>query len=178
MSRRVAILTLIGNTSSGTGPGHTAIVVDNRVYSFENAGDWFSLPNRERSGWKSFTTRAYLNQNRFRPVVVQEMNATTVNANSVARYIRSSIAADDDYMGSGVCSSQVSNAIDAATRRSFNPRGVDTPLKVFNLARTQGLASATYLIWASPQNNAAATKLSNQYSSVTASGTGILSWTP
>ena len=178
MSRRVAILTLVGNTESGAGPGPTAIVVDNMVYSFENAGDWFSHPSRERSGWKSFTTRSYLAANSFRPVIVQELNPSTVNANAVMRYIRGSIAADDDYMGSGVCSSQVSNAVDAATRRTFNPRGVDTPYKVFQLARSQGLASATYLIWPAPRQNAAATKLRTDYASVISSGAGILSWTP
>lgn len=176
MAKRVAILTLVGNTRGGSGPGHTALVVDGTAYSFENAGDWFSAPSRERSGWISLPTTDYLDRNDWRPVIVQEMNPAHVRATSVLRYIRRSMAADDDYLGSGVCSSQVSNAIDAATVRPFNPRRVDTPHKVFTLARNRGLVSSTYLIWGQPQENDAARRLASEYATVNQSGAGILSW--
>ena len=176
MAKRAAILTLVGNTKSGSGPGHTAVVVDDTVYSFENAGDWFSSPKKEKSGWISLSTASYVNKNSWRPIIVQELNPAHVNASSVLNYVKTSSAKDDDYLTSGVCSSQVSNAVDKATTKSFNPKGVDTPFKVFQLANQRGLVSNTYLIWGSPQQNAAQTKLDTDYASVNQSGNGILAW--
>lgn len=147
------------------------------MYSFENTGGWLSGP---RSAWISLPTVDYLNENRFRPVIVQEMNPAHVNAGNVLQYVRESIADDDDYVGSGVFSSQVANAIDTATVRSFNPRGVDTPFKVFILVRKRGIVSSTYLIWGEPQDNAAARKLAVDYATVNQTidqtNAGILSW--
>jgi len=176
MAKRVAILTLVGNTSGGKGPGHTAVVIDGTVHTFENYGDWVSRPSKEKSGWLAISTKAYLAKNTKRPVIVQEMKPGSVSANKVLAYVKKSTKNDDDYIGSGVCSSQVANGIDAGTTATFNPKGVDTPFKVFQLAERQGLADKTYLIWADPQDNSAQEKLDTDYKSVSNSGDGILKW--
>ena len=166
MARQCAILTCVTNIG-GRGPGHSALVVDDTVHTFENAGDWFSLPTRERSGWRRFGRAAYLAQNTQRPVIVQVLDRVRVDAADAEAYVVRSTADDDDYIGSGVCSSQVANAVDAASPTLvFNPRGIDTPYKVFHLARTMGLATTTYAIWAGTNANASA-KLAKDYPSVT-----------
>ena len=176
MPKRVAILTLVGNTKNGSGPGHSAIVVDDYVYTFENASDWFSSPKKEKSGWLVIRTTEYVTKNNWRPIIVQELNPAHVDAGKVLSYVKKSISADHDYLASGVCSSQVSNAVDAATTSSFNPSGIDTPYKVFSLARNRGLTSETYLIWGQAQDNTAAEKLQTDYATVNQSGAGILNW--
>lgn len=140
---KVSILTCVSNWR-GSGPGHTALVIGPTVYSFENAGDWFAVT--ERSGWQVFGVKSYLKDNEHRPVILQELTSR-VDAGKAFGYIVRSMAGDDDYIGSGVCSSQVSNAIDAAWNGSFNPAGVDTPHKVYTLANRSGIVADISWTW-------------------------------
>jgi hypothetical protein len=145
--RRVRILTLVTN-GQGIGPGHTAIAVENTVYSFENIGDIFSIIT-ESSGWKTFSYGTYLKQNSFRPVLIQTLNQSC-NADYLEEYVEKSRKRDDDYLGSGVCSTLASKAINYALPESiiFDPKGVDTPFGVYHCARRLGLVASEQYVWA------------------------------
>jgi len=143
MAKSVSILSLVGNALQGSvGPGHSAISVDHTVFSFEVTAGWADA----RSGWRIIGRSEYLNLNRSRPVIVQDLKSGQVNADHVLRYLLASDSNDDDYIGSGVCSSQVSNAIDAGTTVRFDPFGLDHPATVFHLARKLGLVQRTTVI--------------------------------
>lgn len=145
MSARLAIMTCITN-GGGVGPGHTAVIVGDTVYSFENAGDWFSV-RTESSGWITMDAQEYIDKNAARPVVLQDINEQ-VNRSKVLRYIFGSMETDMDYLSSGVCSSLVCSAIEAGYTGSFNPPGVDTPYKTFHLANKKGIVRGTSVTWA------------------------------
>ena len=145
MGKKLTILTCVTNLN-GSGPGHTAIAVDNTVYSFENTGDWFSFGGNNASGWITADLDAYLKKNAHRPVILQTLNEK-VKPDPVLGFIRGSMASDDDYLSSGVCSSLVSSAINAGLTGGFNPSGVDTPWKVYNLARAKGIVADEQGVW-------------------------------
>lgn len=136
---KVAILTLVSN-ASGLGPGHSALAIANDVYTFEEIAGAYG------DSWLILRVRDYLQKNEHRPVVVQELN-DSVNRTALMRYLQKSIQRDDDYLGSGVCSSQVANAIDAGTTKRFNPIHVDTPRRVYELAKAAGIVARTYYYW-------------------------------
>ena len=58
-----------------------------------------------------------------------------------------SIKRDDDYVTSGVCSSQVASAIDAGMVQNFNPTRIDTPREVYVLARNKGIVGRSHHYW-------------------------------
>ena len=116
-----AILTLVSNVA-GYGPGHSAIVALDKVYTFEAIAGFYG------DSWLIVDVREYLNRNTHRPVVVQELN-DKVDLQKVMKYVSGSMGSDHDFLGSGVCSSQVAHAISAATSQSFNPTRVDTPME-------------------------------------------------
>ena len=144
MVDKVALITCITN-AGGVGPGHTAVLLGDTVYSFENMGDWFSVFN-EKSGWKIFKLKKYLETNKNRPVIIQELSSK-VSAAKVKSYILNSISSDADYGSSGVCSSVAASAVEGAMTGSFNPSGVDTPYKVFHLAIKKGIVKSTQVYW-------------------------------
>ena len=144
MAKKVTILTCVTN-GAGCGPGHTAIVLDETVYSFENTGDWFSS-GAGASGWITAKLDDYLKKNEKRPVLLQELSEK-VKPGPVEDFIKKSIADDDDYLSSGVCSSLVASAVDAGFTGSFNPWGVDTPWKVYHLARQKGIVATEKGVW-------------------------------
>jgi hypothetical protein len=145
--RRVRILTCVTN-GQGIGPGHTAIAVENTVYSFENMVDNLSLLLRN-SGWKTFGYASYIAANSFRPVLIQTLNASCV-PEYVEEFVAKSKKRDDDYGTSGVCSTLASKAINYALPESivFDPKGIDTPFGVYHCARRLGIVRSEEYIWA------------------------------
>ena len=142
MHHRIAILTCVSNVS-GVGPGHSALVVGDMVWTFEQ------MKGPMDSGWLIIDLKSYLKKNEHRPVVVQELSEK-VNPSKALRYVSKSISRDDDYATSGVCSSQVASAIEAGTvetKVKFNPKGIDTPRNVYLLAKRRGLVKRTYYYW-------------------------------
>lgn len=140
----VRILTLVTNGRGGTGPGHSAVAVNDKVYSFEEFLG--ANTSTKTSGWKIFGFAPYLKKNGHRPALVQWL--TQVQEKRVLAYINESIRDDDDYGTSGVCSQQVSMAIDyGLPKRNFNPRGFDTPYGVYHHARNKGLVQREEYFW-------------------------------
>ncbi|MBI4904205.1 MAG: hypothetical protein HY820_11250 [Acidobacteria bacterium] len=108
--QRSAVLSCVGNVD-GIGPGHTAIVVDDNVYTFEVVvGAWFV---RAKSGWRMLKARTYFDENKSRPVVVQELNPSITKESDILAYIYGSDMKDEDYLSSGHCSYQASRAVSA-----------------------------------------------------------------
>jgi hypothetical protein len=144
--RNVRILTCVTN-GQGIGPGHTALAVENTVYSFENMADIFSIIT-ESSGWKTFNYPGYLKQNSFRPVLIQKLSIKC-NPDYLLQYIDKSTKRDDDYGSSGVCSTLASKAINYALPEEiiFDPKGIDTPFGVYHCARRLGLVLAEQYLW-------------------------------
>lgn len=174
---KIAILTLVGNLKNGEGPGHSAIAVLRDVWSFEDFTQLFY-----GDSWLIISVKNYLHKNEWRPVVVQELNEK-VSISGVLGYVGRSIQQDDDYGSSGVCSQQVAYAIDEGTASSFNPKGVDTPFRVYNQVKKQGILKRSYFYW--PGEDAldwvARTRLQMQmarfYNTESAApADGILSW--
>lgn len=140
---QVKILTLISNTAAGEGPGHSAVAVGSTLYTFEDTGGWFA----SGSGWKTLVSDSYLKANEHRPVLIQTIPLAAPG--SVTKYVINSIANDDDYGGSGVCSQQVARAVNYALPRhiDFDPKGFDTPFGVYHCARRLGLVSSEEYFW-------------------------------
>jgi hypothetical protein len=140
---QVKIMTFVTNTVAGEGPGHSAVAVGNTVYTFEDTGGWFS----SGSGWKTLVSSTYMAANAHRPILVQTI-PQAVGA-WVTEYVYKSIANDDDYGGSGVCSQQVSRAVNYALPQNiiFDPKGFDTPFGVYHCARRLGLVTGEEYFW-------------------------------
>lgn len=139
----VKILTLVSNLN-GSGPGHSAVSVGSTLYTFEDQmGGWLS----SNSGWKVLKYDQYLRDNGHRPALVQTVRGA--NPTWVTEYVNNSIANDDDYGGSGVCSQQVSRAVNYALPQGvdFDPMGFDTPFAVYHCARRLGVVSAEEYFW-------------------------------
>ncbi len=102
----VSLVTCVSN-KGGLGPGHSCIDIDGKIFTFQGI-DW----GGDNSGWEQVARDRYLAKNAHRPVILQELTPA-VHAGKVLDYILESIADDDDYLGSGVCSSQAASAIEA-----------------------------------------------------------------
>ena len=141
-STQVRILTFVTNFN-GSGPGHSAVAVGSKVYTFEDTGGWFD----SGSGWKKLNYTSYLASNTHRPVLAQTI--PFANSALVTQYVDKSIKDDDDYIGSGVCSQQVARAVNWALPRSidFDPKGFDTPFGVYHCARRLGVATKEEYTW-------------------------------
>jgi hypothetical protein len=141
---QVRILTFVTNFD-GVGPGHSAVAVDNKVYTFEEVrSGWF----QSGSGWKILDYDQYLKANAHRPVLAQTIKAS--NGFLIAEYVSKSINNDDDYVGSGVCSTQVSKAVNYSLPKGidFDPKGFDTPFGVYYCARRLSLVTSEEYTWA------------------------------
>ncbi|MGG7567056.1 hypothetical protein ACQ5SO_12955 [Rhodovulum sp. DZ06] len=136
----VSLLTCVTN-GGGMGPGHSCIDVNGTVYTFQDI-DW----GGNASGWLQFSLKKYLARNVHRPVIVQKMNSV-VSDGKVLKYILGSITNDDDYLGSGVCSSQAANAIESGYHGSFNTWGVDTPYDIYKLAKKKRMVASEAMHW-------------------------------
>jgi hypothetical protein len=141
---RLALLTCVGNGYFlPTGPGHSAMIVDREVFTFE---DPLAVSS---SGWVEMRVQAYLDLsgNLIRPIIIQELNLSRVNGGEVMEYIQNSIRRDEDYGPSGVCSQQTAWALAAGLPGGFDPAGVNTPRAVHDLVKSKALVSNTYLLW-------------------------------
>lgn len=140
---QVKIMTFVTNTTSGEGPGHSAVAVGSTVYTFENTGGWFS----SGSGWKILETDSYMAANEHRPILVQTIPSAV--GGWVTEYVLKSIENDDDYGGSGVCSQMVSRAVNYSLPATviFDPKGFDTPFGVYHCARRLKLVSEEAYYW-------------------------------
>ncbi|QQS12526.1 MAG: hypothetical protein IPK81_24170 [Rhodospirillales bacterium] len=139
--RRAALLTCVTNLG-GIGPGHSAIVLDSTVYTFENVrGSWFVSGS---SGWREVSAAAYFAENVHRPVVVQELDAGAVDASAIHAYIVESDLGDADYLSSGVCSQQAINAISAGVKGGIGVWGPNFPWEVYKAVQSSGLVSSGY----------------------------------
>ncbi|MEK7724423.1 MAG: hypothetical protein AAB336_08765 [Acidobacteriota bacterium] len=141
---QVRILTFVTNFD-GAGPGHSAVAVDNTVYTFEDvANGWL----QRGSGWKTLDYNTYLQANTHRPVLAQTITQST--SQLITDYVNKSIKNDDDYIGSGVCSTQVSKAVNYSLPKGidFDPKGFDTPFGVYWCARRLGIVSSEDYVWA------------------------------
>lgn len=140
---QVRILTFVTNFD-GVGPGHSAVAVGNTVYTFEDVGGgWL----QKGSGWKVLDYATYVKANAHRPVLAQTISQS--NSTLVTEYVNNSIKNDDDYMGSGVCSTQVSKAVNWSLPQGidFDPKGFDTPFGVYWCARRLGLVVSEEYTW-------------------------------
>jgi hypothetical protein len=134
------LITCVSN-GGGVGPGHSAIAIDNTVYTFEaiNYG-------KSGSAWKTIPLATYLASNTHRPVILQRLSAA-VDAKKTLAYIKKSTAADDDYIGSGVCSSQAAWAIEAGWGKKFDTLGADKPYEIYQLAKDKRIVSTEVMKW-------------------------------
>jgi hypothetical protein len=141
---QVRILTFVSNFD-GVGPGHSAVAVGNTVYTFEDVGSGWLQPG---SGWKTLDYDQYLKANTHRPVLAQTI--TQSNYQLIIEYVNKSIKNDDDYMGSGVCSTQVSKAVNYSLPHGvdFDPKGLDTPFSVYYCARSLSIVTSEDYTWA------------------------------
>ena len=108
--------------------------------------DYAGLINRYSSGWKQFPLDYYLQKNEDRPLFIQEL-ISAVNAEKILQYIRQSAARDEDYITSGVCSSQAASAIEFAWDQKFDPSGIDKPYNVYLLAKAKKIVKSEEMIW-------------------------------
>jgi hypothetical protein len=140
-ARRAALLTCVTN-GGGIGPGHSAVVVDGFVYTFERfLAGWVTTT---ASGWLQVRTRDYLDQNRHRPVIVQELAPTKTNATAILKYIASTDAADADYLSSGLCSHLAARSLSAGLPIKVNPWGWNFPFQVYHFLKHTRLVSDSY----------------------------------
>lgn len=140
-----ALLTPVCNTSAGDGPGHSALVIGTKVYSF---GDNF--------GWYVVGAKKYMVDNGFRPVLVQHLTADKINGDAMLKYVKGSRDEGEWYLFSGLCSHQAAYAIDAATQDTFEPKGFDTPYAVAVEVSQQKYETDRYLVLATDEKSDAA----------------------
>lgn len=152
------IITCVTN-AGGVGPGHTALWIDNTIYSFERM--------LSANGWLVQTFSTYINndQNKNRPVIAQTLNSN-VNAQAVLDAVRAE--ADEwfeQYSGSNVCSQRASANLDAGASAGFNPRGYDTPFGVYWHAWNRHYVGSERCVWQvrSSDYDAKASKLLEDY---------------
>jgi hypothetical protein len=141
--RRVALLTCVSNFRAG-GPGHTSLILDDHVYTFEIRSGG--------SGWHQIPTATYLKDNASRPLVIQELSTRRVNASVVYAYIVKSEKRDDNYLWDGVCSQQAANALGAGMGLVINPTWLmNTPYAVYKFIKQSGSVADSYHVW--PEHN-------------------------
>ena len=134
------IITCVTN-AGGSGPGHTALWVDNTVYSFELMGSF--------NGWLVQSATTYLNndQNKSRPVIAQTLNSR-VNAQKVLKALQDE--ANEWFEGYGaanVCSQRAASNLDAGASKGFNPPGYDTPYRVYWHAWNKEYVGSERCVW-------------------------------
>lgn len=139
----VHLVTCVTNFN-GIGPGHSCLEINGMIHSFEAVkGAW---GNSGQSGWIQIGAAKYYADNAHRPVIKQLLNGR-VSEGKVLGYILNSAAADDDYLSSGVCSSQAASAIEAGFQGSFNTMGIDTPYDIYVMANNKGIVGTESMAW-------------------------------
>lgn len=138
-----AVLTCVTN-AGGMGPGHTALIVDDYVYTFERfVAGWTSTAE---SGWVKIRSDAYFKKNTHRPVVVQELNFR-VDPSLVYEYISLRDYDDADYLSSGVCSQEGLAAVNAGAQANRDPSGFNTPYRVAYEVQRAGFVDDVYYVF-------------------------------
>ena len=141
ISHHAALLTCVSNFL-GVGPGHSAVVIDDHVFTFERVIGAWRVSNS--SGWLQIKTRDYLKINTHRPVVVQELSTGKTDATAIYEYISLSDSKDEDYLSSGVCSQQAARALSAGLGLNINPWGFNTPHAIYMGVKQSGVVSKSY----------------------------------
>lgn len=136
----VSLVTCVTN-AGGMGPGHSCIDINGTIYSFQGL-DY----GGNNSAWVQSARSKYLGENAHRPVIFQRLSSAVADG-KVLLYILASIADDDDYATSGVCSSQAANAIEAGYASNFNTWGLDTPYDIYDLAKKKNMVSSESFHW-------------------------------
>lgn len=137
--KRLAVLTCVTNDGR-VGPGHTAIVLDSTVYSFEGL-----TTNSKQSSWKVIPVKRYLASNTHRPVVVQELKKTMDPA-AVYQFIYKDDQSGADYGVNGLCSQRAALALSAASTLVVDPVGMNTPYNLYSFLETMGVVRDRYHI--------------------------------
>jgi len=137
---QLRIITCVTN-AGGVGPGHTALWIDNTIYSFEqmtSANAWLV---------QSFSTYINNDTNKGRPVIAQTLNSN-VNAQTVLDSVRAEAAEwFEQYSATNVCSMRASANLDAGASSGFDPSGFDTPYKVYWLAWNKHYVGSERCVW-------------------------------
>jgi hypothetical protein len=137
--KRAALLTCVGNYK-GIGPGHSAIVVDYYVYTFEKVVGAWRVP--DVSGWRMVDAKTYFEANTNRPVVVQELSQGRTDATEILHYIYTSNLRDDDYLDAGLCCYQAAKAVGMGINRVCLAAAV--PMEVYGWLQRTGTVSDCY----------------------------------
>lgn len=147
MALTAGIITCVTN-AGGYGPGHTALYIDDTVYSFEQMGN--------RNAW--LVTRlddyAKLAINRGRPLIYYKLN-NRCSPDSIEAYLISDAQGWAVY-GPNVCSQRASMALDAGTLGGFDPYGFDTPFGVYWCAWRKKIVGSWWAVWKEPSLHSAA----------------------
>jgi len=138
--KKAALLSCVGN-SHGVGPGHSALVVDDYVYTFESVWGAWGVPGT--SGWRMVKARVYFAENTHRPIVVQELSLVSTNETSILSYIYESDLDDEDYGSSGHCCYQASQAV-ASGIGSYPGFNSAIPPTVYAWANRTGCVGSCY----------------------------------
>lgn len=142
-----SLITVITN-SGGMGPGHSAIAINQTVYSVE-----LGNINPNKSAWLVIALERYKSHVNNRPLIYQNLNSK-VSMSRTMDYIRKSDQRDDDYFTNGVCSSQAGSAIEAGLGpgNTFNAQwGFDSPFSIFELAYQREIVASTHFEWPGEQ---------------------------
>ena len=76
------------------------------------------------------------------PVAIpRQLIGWQVSAKDSLSHIHRSMQSEEKYIRAGLCNSQMASAVEAGIGQSFDPRGVDTPDKVYSLAKWPGKES-------------------------------------
>lgn len=141
---KTALLTPIGNPGMYWGPGHSALVIGTKVYSFGDNLGWYVVPAQE-----------YITENNWRPVLVQHLNGDKVDGDKMKAYVSGSVQDDAWYVWNGLCSHQAAYAIDAATVDEFDPTGFNTPDAVAVAVSQKGYETDRYVVMPTQASNGA-----------------------
>lgn len=142
MATSIGIITCVTN-ASGYGPGHTALWVGGKVYSFElmsSYNAWLVMPAQDY---------ANLPGNRKRPLVYFKLNGH-VNATKLNDYLVAEASEWFERYGPSVCSQRASVALDSAIASGFDPKGYDTPFGVYWCAWRKQIVEEWWAVWKDP----------------------------
>lgn len=133
------IVTCVTN-AGGVGPGHTALWIDNHIYSFERMAS--------TNGWLVTSASSYLNndQNKNRPVIAQTLNSN-VNGWEVWDAVDEESKEIFERYGPSVCSQRASVMLDAGASNGFDPKGYDTPYGVYWHAWNKEYVGSERCVW-------------------------------
>jgi hypothetical protein len=153
MATSVGIITCVTN-ASGYGPGHTALWVNSKVYSFEQMSSY--------NAWLVMDAQKYadLPGNKKRPLIYFKLNGH-VDGGALDQYLRDEASEWFERYGPSVCSQRASVALNEATFGGFDPKGYDTPFGVYWCAWRRQVVESWWGVWKDPaaQSDAAQARI-------------------